>query len=156
MASNSSAISRFSARAVSQARLAILALAGSVAFASAAAADPIEVALVESLTGNSPGVGFMDYVRTGQVIRLGPHQTIVLSYMSSCLRETITGGTVTVGPDGSEVQSGEVSRTRVPCDVGKAVLTRALSQIGGRTFRGGSAVIGFGPGTGIEPTCPRC
>ena len=135
MASNSSAISRFSARAVSQARLAILALAGSVAFASAAAADPIEVALVESLTGN---------------------QTIVLSYMSSCLRETITGGTVTVGPDGSEVQSGEVSRTRVPCDVGKAVLTRALSQIGGRTFRGGSAVIGFGPGTGMEPTCSRC
>ena len=156
MASNSSAISRFSARAVSQARLAILALAGSVAFASAAAADPNEVALVESLTGNSPGLGFMDYVRTGQVIRLGPHQTIVLSYMSSCLRETITGGTVTVGPDGSEVQSGEVSRTRVPCDVGKAVLTRALSQIGGRTFRGGSAVIGFGQGTGIEPTCPRC
>jgi hypothetical protein len=33
----------------------------------------------------------MDYVQAGQIIRLGPHETIVLSYMSSCLRETITG-----------------------------------------------------------------
>ena len=138
MASNSSAISRFSARTVGQTRLATLALAGAVAFASAAAADPIEVALVENLTGNSPGVEFMDYVRTGQVIRLGPHQTIVLSYISSCLRETITGGTVTVGTDWSEVQSGEVRRAKGPCDVGKAMLTGALSQIGGRTFRGGA------------------
>jgi hypothetical protein len=137
MASNSSAISRFLATTVGQARLAILALAGAVAFASAAAAGPIEVALVENLTGNSPGVGFMDYVRAGQVIRLGPHQTIVLSYMSSCLRETITGGTVTVGTDWSEVHSGEVRRARVLCDVGQAVLTSGLHQIGGRTFRGG-------------------
>jgi hypothetical protein len=97
MASNSSAISRFSARTVGQARLATLALAGAVVFASTAAADPIEVALVENLTGNSPGVEFMDYVRAGQVIRLDPHQTIVLSYMSSCLRETITGGTAPMG-----------------------------------------------------------
>jgi hypothetical protein len=138
MASNSSAISRFPAGKVVHTWLATLAIAGAVAFASAAAADPIEVALVENLTGNSPDVEFMDYVRTGQVIRLGPHQTIVLSYMSSCLRETITGGTVTVGTDWSEVQSGEVRRARGPCDVGKVVLTGALSHIGGRTFRGGA------------------
>jgi len=104
--------------------------------ASAAAAAPLEVALVESLTGNSPGVGFMDYVQAGQVIRLGPHDTIVLSYISSCLRETITGGTVTVGTDWSEVQSGEVRRMRGQCDVGKVVLTGAQSPIAGRTFRG--------------------
>ena len=99
MASNSGAISWFSARMVGQARLAALAVCGAMALASAAVADPIGVALIESLTGASPGVEFMDYVRTGQVIRLGPHQTIVLRYMSSCLRETITGGTVTVGTD---------------------------------------------------------
>jgi hypothetical protein len=102
--------------------------------ASAAAAAPLEVALVESLTG--PGVGFMDYVQAGQVIRLGPHDTIVLSYISSCLRETITGGTVTVGTDWSEVQSGEVRRMRGQCDVAKVVLTGAQSAIAGRTFRG--------------------
>jgi hypothetical protein len=138
MATNSSAISRFPARKVGHTWLAVLAIAGAVAFASAAAADPMEVALVENLTGNSPDVEFMDYVRTGQVIRLGSHQTIVLSYMSSCLRETITGGTVTVGTGWSEVQSGEVRRAKGPCDVGKAMLTGALSQIGGRTFRGGA------------------
>jgi hypothetical protein len=78
----------------------------------------------------------MDYVQAGQIIRLGPHQTIVLSYMSSCLRETITGGTVTVGTDWSEVQSGEVRRLRGQCDAGKMVLTGAQTHIGGRAFRG--------------------
>ena len=113
MASNSSGLFRLSAKTApthsrSINRLATLAVAGAVAVASAAAADPIEVALVESVSSKSPGVEFMDYVQAGQIIRLGPHDTIVLSYMSSCLRETITGGTITVGPDWSEVQSGEV------------------------------------------------
>jgi hypothetical protein len=138
MATNTSAILRSSARTVGQARLAALAVAAAVTIASAAAADPIEAALVESLTGYSRGVESMDYVRSGQVIRLGPQQTIVLSYMSSCLRETITGGTVTVGIDRSEVQSGEVRRTSGQCEVRKIELTSALSHIGGRTFRGGA------------------
>jgi hypothetical protein len=136
MASNSSGLFRFSTKTVAQAWLATLAVAGAVAVASAAGADPIEVALVESVSSNSPGVEFMDYVQAGQIIRLGPHDTIVLSYMSSCLRETITGGTVTVGTDWSEVQSGEVRRLRGQCDTGKMVLTGAQSRIGGRTFRG--------------------
>ena len=136
MASNSSGLFRFSARTVGQARLATLAVAGAMAVASAAAADPIEVALVESVSSKSPGVEFMDYVQAGQIIRLGPHQTIVLSYMSSCLRETITGGTVTVGTDWSEVQSGEVRRLRGQCNAGKIELTGGESLIAGRIFRG--------------------
>jgi len=136
MASNSGAISWLSARLVGQAGLAALAVAGAMVLASAAVADPMEVALVENLTGKSPGVELMDYVHAGQVIRLAPHQTVVLNYRSSCLRETITGGTVTVGTDWSEVHSGEVQRTRGQCDVGKMVLTGAQSQIGGRIFRG--------------------
>jgi hypothetical protein len=142
MASDPSGLFRLSAKTVGQAsrpinRLATLAVAGAVAImASAAAAAPLDVALVESLTSNSPGVGLMDYVQAGQIIRLGPHDTIVLSYMTSCLRETITGGTVTVGTDWSEVQSGEVRRMRGQCDTGKMVLTGAQSHIGGRTFRG--------------------
>ena len=118
--------------------LATVALCGAMAIASTAAvADPLQVALVENLTGKSAGVELMDYVQTGQVIRLGSHQTIVLSYMSSCLRETITGGTVIVGTDRSDVQAGEVTRTSVQCETGKVVLTGGLSQIGGRSFRGG-------------------
>jgi hypothetical protein len=103
---------------------------------SDAAAGPIEVALVESASGNSLSVESMDYVRVGQIIRLGRHGTIVLTYLGSCLRETITGGTVTVGTDWSEVQSGDVQRLRGDCGASKFALTGTQSPIAGRTFRG--------------------
>ena len=119
-----------------QSCVAVLAITGLMALTSGAAADPIEVALVESANGNSLSVESMDYVRAGQIIRLGPHDTIVLRYLSSCLRETITGGTITVGSDWSEVQSGEVQRLRRECGVGNMVLTGTQSPIAGRTFRG--------------------
>jgi hypothetical protein len=141
MTSNSRAISGFSERTPSQARLALLAIAGAMVLASPAAADPVEVALLERVSSNSLGVNLMEYVRAGQVIRLGPQDTIVLSYMSSCLRETITGGTVTVGTDWSEVQSGKVQRLRGQCGGGKITLTGAQSPIAGRTFRGLGTVI---------------
>ena len=48
----------------------------------------------------------------------------------------IDRGTVTVGTDWSEVQSGEIRRLRGQCDAGKMVLTGAQTHIGGRTFRG--------------------
>jgi len=117
--------------------VAVLAITGLMALTSGAVAGPIEVALVESANGNSLSVEPMDYVWAGQIIRLGPHDTIVLRYLSSCLRETITGGTVTVGPDWSEVQSGKVQRLRGECGAGKMVLTGTQSPIAGRTFRGG-------------------
>ena len=131
MASNFGQLSRFLAIT------AVLVLAGALAFPSlAAAADPSKVAVVESISGNSSGVEFMDYLHLGQVIRLSPHETLVLSYKASCLRETITGGTVMVGLDGSQVQSGEVQRSVGRCGEGKSELTGAQS-IAGRTFRGG-------------------
>ena len=118
-------------------RLSMLAAAGALMIASAASAAPLEVAVVEGLTGSS-SVGFMDYLKTGQVIRLGPRDTLVLTYMTSCVRETITGGTVIIGTDSSEVQSGEVVRVRAQCGGDKFVLTSAQTAIGGRTFRGPS------------------
>jgi hypothetical protein len=117
-------------------RIAILAIAGGVAAGSVAAAAPVQVALVENVTGNPAGAEFMDYLETGKIIELGPRDTIVLSYMSSCVRETITGGTVTVGTDRSEVQAGKVARTTVPCDAGKMLLAAdQAAQFGGRIFR---------------------
>jgi hypothetical protein len=115
----------------------MFAVAVSMGVAQAAAAEPLQAALVEDLTGKLPRVEFMDYVRSGQVIRLAPHQTIVLSYASSCLRETITGATIIVGTDQSEVQGGEVIQAIVPCDTGRVVLTGGVTQAGGRSFRGG-------------------
>src|SRR5437899_11320027 len=85
--------------------------------ASASAQSP--AAVVEEVKGNPAGVEFMDYVVPGKVIRLGPQGSIVLGYMKSCWRESITGGTVTVGTEKSEVESGKIERTKAECDAGR-------------------------------------
>ena len=137
MASNFGQLTRFLARAAGEAQFAALVLAGALAFPSlATAAEPVEVAVVESISGSSSGVEFMDYLHLGQVIRLNNRETLVLSYKASCVRETITGGMVTVGLDRSQVQSGEVQRIVGGCGEGKPELTGAPS-IAGRNFRGG-------------------
>jgi len=100
----------------------------------ASAAGP--VALVEEVRGNPPGVEFMDYLDAGKVIQLGPQDTIVLSYLKSCMHETITGGAVTIGTERSEVNSGTVVRDPVACDTGKMLLTGELAkQSAGAAFR---------------------
>ena len=74
-----------------------------------AVAEP-PVALVEELQGKVTGAEFMDYVTPGQVIKIGPGGSIVLSYLKSCRRETISGiGTVIVGSDASKVHFISVS-----------------------------------------------
>jgi len=118
------------------AKASVLAASAVVMIASAATADPIEVALVESLTGNTSTIEHMDYLRPGQVIRLSPRDTLVLTYVGPCVRETIRGGTVTIGTDKSDVQSGEVVRSKGECGAGQIVLTSGQTAIGGRTFRG--------------------
>jgi hypothetical protein len=62
----------------------------------------------------------MDYVAPGKVIKLGPAGTIVLGYMQSCRRETITGvGTVIVGSEESMVHLGEVKAGKTDCDTNR-------------------------------------
>jgi hypothetical protein len=59
----------------------------------------------------------MDYVVPGQVIKLGPGGMIVLSYMKSCWRETISSiGAVIVGTEQSGVHLADVKAEKVPCD----------------------------------------
>jgi hypothetical protein len=101
---------------------------------SAAAQAP--VAVVEDVRGQPAGVEFMDYVAAGKVIKLGPKDVIVLGYMKSCWRETITGGTVTVGEAQSSVQRGKVERTQVECDAARGkVGTREGTQSAATVFR---------------------
>jgi hypothetical protein len=138
---------------MTRSRIAILAVAGGVVVGSLAAAAPVQVALVENITGNPAGVEFMDYLEAGKIIALGPRDTIVLSYMSSCVRETITGGTVTIGTDQSEAQGAKVVRTKVPCDAGKMVLATAQSsQFGGRIFRSAPSADGSIPDSNPQLT----
>jgi hypothetical protein len=120
-------------RAMMRTRIAVLALAAGM---SPALAGPAPVALVEEVSGAPAGVEFMDYVETGKTIQLGARGGIVLSYMNSCVRETISGGTVTVGTDQSDVQRGRVARTKVACDPGNLALSGDRpGQFAGRVFR---------------------
>lgn len=103
--------------------------------ASASAQSP--AAVVEEVRGNPAAVEFMDYVAPGKVIRLGPQDSIVLGYMKSCWRESITGGTVTVGTEKSEVESGKIERTKTECEAGRMQLTpQQANQSAGMVFRG--------------------
>ena len=87
-------------------------------------------------------IEFMDYVGNGQVIKLGPRDVLVLSYLKSCEHETITGGTVTVGMERSEVRNGQVVRAKVPCDGGKMRLSaQQASTSAASAFRLQSADI---------------
>ena len=88
-----------------------------------APAPLIPTALVEDVKSTTADVEFMDYIGTGQVIKLQPRDVLVLSYLKSCEYETITGGTVFVGAERSEVQGGKIDRAKVPCDGGKMRLT---------------------------------
>jgi hypothetical protein len=111
-------------------------LLATVAFALPAAAQG-PVAVVEDVTGQSAGVGFMDYVHAGKVIRLGARDSIVLNYMKSCVREKISGGTITVGDERSDVRSGTVQRSTVACDAAKLTLTsHRADQAAGLVMRG--------------------
>jgi hypothetical protein len=99
------------------------ALVGVVGFAGPAAAQT-PVAVVEDVQGPVTGAEFMDYVAPGKVIKLGPAGSIVLGYMKSCRRETITGvGTVIVGKEESMVHLGDVKAGKTDCDTGRAQMT---------------------------------
>jgi len=102
-------------------------LAGALAISSQvlarAPAPLVPTALVEDVKSASADVEFMDYVGTGQVIKLEPSDVLVLSYLKSCEHETITGGTVRVGRDKSDVDGGKIARAKVPCNGGNMKLS---------------------------------
>ncbi len=97
--------------------------------AARAPAPLMPIAIVEDVNSATADVEFMDYVGAGQVIRLAPKDVLVLSYLRSCAHETITGGTIKVGLEESEVSDGQVVRTKVPCDGGKIALSSAQASV---------------------------
>src|ERR1700742_2606180 len=85
-----------------------------------ARAEP-PVAVVEDVQGKVTGAEFMDYVVPGQVIKLGAGGKLVLGYMKSCGRETISGiGTVIVGAEQSAVHLADFKSEKVACDPSRA------------------------------------
>jgi hypothetical protein len=101
-----------------------------------AAAPLVPAALVEDVKSASAEVEFMDYVGNGQVIKLEPGDVLVLSYLRSCVYETITGGTVHVGKDQSTVEGGTIVSGKVPCNGGNMKLAaQQANASGASSFR---------------------
>jgi hypothetical protein len=96
-----------------------------------APAPLVPTALVEDVKSASANVEFMDYVGAGQVIKLEPSDVLVLSYFKSCEHETITGGTVRVGSEKSEVTDGKIVRNKVPCNGGNMKLSQRQANASG-------------------------
>jgi hypothetical protein len=94
------------------------------------------IAIVEDVESKTAGIEFMDYLRTGQFIRLAQGDRLVIGYFDSCWREVIIGGTVLVGKEESEVTGGSVDRQKVRCDAGKKGATsKETTGSGAMVFR---------------------
>jgi hypothetical protein len=109
---------------------------GLLALASpAAAASP--VAVVEDIKGKVTGAEFMDYVTPKAVIKIGDGGSVILSYLKSCRRETISGaGTVVVGTEESAVHLAEVKAEKTNCDPNQAnATTRETSGVAATVLR---------------------
>ena len=103
--------------------------------ASTLAAAQQPAALVESVRGQVKGAEFMDYVAPGHVTRLGAGGSIVLAYLATCVRETVTGVEVVVGTAESNVSRGDVSREKQPCDLPRAQLPASAETGSGTAYR---------------------
>jgi hypothetical protein len=108
---------------VSRRRVGALALLVFLSGGGIATAQDKTVAIVEDTSGNVVGVEPLDLLRTGREIVLTAESGVIVSYLNSCQRENIRGGKVVIGEVQSEVQGGEVSRRRVPCDAAALNLT---------------------------------
>jgi hypothetical protein len=125
---------------------ALLCLVGASVLGGASSAQApaplIPTALVEDIKSDTVDVHFMDYVGNGQVIKLEPRDVLVLSYLKSCEHETITGGTVIVGAERSDIQGGQIARAKVLCDGGKMRLSsQQASKSAASAYRLQSAKI---------------
>ena len=109
---------------------------GLLALASPAAAGS-PVAVVEDVQGKVTGAEFMDYVTPKAVIKIGDGGSVVLSYLKSCRRETISGaGTVVVGTEESAVHLAEVKTEKTNCDPNQAnATTRETSGVAATVLR---------------------
>ena len=95
----------------------------------ALAADP--TAVVEEVSEGAGGLAVFDFLEPGQVVELGPEATLVVGYLTSCAREFITGGRVTIGETESLVSGGELIREIVECRGGEALLSQSQAAASG-------------------------
>jgi len=120
------------------------AVAGLCALAVAGASAAQPAAVVEEVADKAAGVEEMEYVSAGRVIKLSAGGKLVLGYLASCVRETISGGTVTIGEAESAVAGGKVVRTKTPC-------TGTQLALSNQQTRSSGVVVFRAPPTGAKP-----
>lgn len=119
-------------------------LAVGLLVAPAAMAQPKkQVAVVEDIGGKVTGAEVFDFLSPGQTVTLPAGAKLVLGYMDSCKRETITGaGSVTIGTEASTVTGAAKLQTeQLKCST-----TLALGQ--GQAGKSGAMVFRGQPGSG--------
>ncbi|MEJ0069148.1 MAG: hypothetical protein WDO24_10950 [Pseudomonadota bacterium] len=125
-------------------RLASLLLAVLLAPSRVWAAEP--AAIVEDVVGVVKDVQAFDYLTAGTPIQLPPRVTLVIGYLKSCVRETITGAKLVIGTEQSTVEGGQVKRETVECDGGRMQLTaNQAAKSGVMVFRGTPRPAGAPP-----------
>jgi hypothetical protein len=101
------------------------------------------VALIEDISEAGSPKQFMDYLFAGDTVQLGSKGRLEISYLSGCLVEKITGGTVTIRPnaaDGSnpgvQVSGGRSTQTKAKdCEPLKPVLVASATEAGATANR---------------------
>lgn len=97
-------------------------------------------AVVEQGATADGTIQLLDRLKEGTEFTLSAGESVTLAYTHSCIRETITGGKITVGAEQSDVTGGEVKREKIAtCPEPRLALTSAESQE--------SAIIAFRGGT---------
>lgn len=102
-------------------------------------------ALVEQASADAP-VDAFQFLSAGERIDLASGQTIEIGYLASCVRETITGGSVTIGREQSDVAGGDVRREALACGVNVALSQSERNESGASAWRndapGDVAIVG--------------
>lgn len=118
-------------------KLGFVGLLSFLAIIPSIASAGMNTAMVESISSGSANIKALDYLEINQSIDLLDNQTITISYMYSCTRETITGGRVIIKNAKSVVIGGSVKRTVTKCNGNQPIITNNQLAEGSVTvFRG--------------------
>ena len=110
-------------------------LAASIGLARGAEAQPAAALVLEASGSTRPAIQPYTEIRTGTTIELGPGARIVLNHYLTCHRLVVTGGSVTVTPEGFVTSPGSATtEERRPCP--KTVRLPAGGQAATAVMRG--------------------
>ncbi len=82
-------------------------------------------AIVEDADPGRTDIGLFEMLQNGHKISLKKGEQLILGYLQSCMRETITGGEVVVGAKKSAVTGGQVNSEKVECAGGQVALDKS-------------------------------